>query len=575
MVAKGETVVEANKLKALSLFVSKSCRGVSFERSISLYKVVVDDGSALSNIPEVDFQRSESPPMLPRARTFTLSTQNSNRYFSRFRELSKVRHISFDHTFGQLPIAEEELDPDPEKASAEGFVDAKLPPSVLEPAIKTAKPTQSQAKSRLDVILLEQNWSTVYKRLFVVSFVLNLACLVLAAVGHFHYAKTHAALFSVANVLMVVLVRSEVFLRIVFWLAVEILGYRWIPVLVKTSVTAFLQSVGGIHSGCGVSSVMWLVFAIEETLRHRNENSKAILAIAFAILVLLLISCLAAFPLFRHIHHNFFERLHRFAGWSTLILIWAFVICSASYDPATKSYSVRGKQLLQRKELWCTFITTLMIIRPWLFVRRVGVETTIPPAANNSLLNFSGGIKPGILARISRSPLSEWHAFGIISDGKKRHTILAGAVGDFTKGLVENPPTHLWVRTFHFAGLPFLVNMYNRVVLVATGSGICVFLSFLLQPTKADVHVIWIAKSIQKSYGDEIFDTVNKISPHRFTVVDTAISGRPRTKELVVNKAKEWGAEVVIVTSNPSGTNEIVNSCKKAGIPAFGPIWDS
>ena len=52
--------------------------------------------------------------------------------------------------------------------------------------------------------------------------------------------------------------------------------------------------------------------------------------------------------------------------------------------------------------------------------------------------------------------------------------MLAGAVGDFTRGLVSDPPRHLWVRGVHFAGLPYLVHMYNRAVLVATGSGIAV-----------------------------------------------------------------------------------------------------
>ena len=91
--------------------------------------------------------------------------------------------------------------------------------------------------------------------------------------------------------------------------------------------------------------------------------------------------------------------------------------------------------------------------------------------------------RPCILGRISPSPLSEWHAFGIISDGKKQHMMLAGAVGDFTKSLVSNPPSHLWVRQVHFAGLPYLVNMYDMVLVVATGSGICVFLSFVKTTT--------------------------------------------------------------------------------------------
>jgi len=181
----------------------------------------------------------------------------------------------------------------------------------------------------------------------------------------------------------------------------------------------------------------------------------------------------------------------------------------------------------------------------------------------------------GILGRISPSPLSEWHAFGIISDGKNEHMMLAGAVGDFTKSLVANPPAHLWVRQVHFAGLPYLVNMYGRVLLVATGSGICVFLSFLLQPCKASVCVLWVAKNVEQNFGKEIKEMVSHHPRDKVIVHDTAVLGRPNVAEMSVDTAKKWGAEVVIVTSNPEGSRDVVNACKNEGIAAFGPIWDS
>ena len=133
---------------------------------------------------------------------------------------------------------------------------------------------------------------------------------------------------------------------------------------------------------------------------------------------------------------------------------------------------------------------TFLIILPWVTVRRVPIKV-FGLSGHTAIVKFDGGVKAGIVGRISPSPLSEWHTFGIISDGRKEHTMLASAVGDFTKSLVSNPPCHLWVRKVHFVGLPYLVNMYDRVLflfydnydrvlLVATGSGICVFLSFLL-----------------------------------------------------------------------------------------------
>ena len=153
--------------------------------------------------------------------------------------------------------------------------------------------------------------------------------------------------------------------------------------------------------------------------------------------------------------------------------------------------------------------------------------------------------------------------------------MLAGAVGDFTRSLVSQPPYHLWVRQVHFAGLPYLVNMYDRVLLVATGSGICVFLSFLLQPTPTDVYLIWVAKGIEQNFGKEIKEMIDGYPNDKVIVHDTALLGRPNISEMSVDSAREWGAEVVIVTSNPEGSRDVVYACKAAGIPAFGPIWDS
>ncbi|CAN0892230.1 hypothetical protein LINGRAHAP2_LOCUS17436 [Linum grandiflorum] len=53
--------------------------------------------------------------------------------------------------------------------------------------------------------------------------------------------------------------------------------------------------------------------------------------------------------------------------------------------------------------------------------------------------------------------------------------------------------------------------------------------------------------------------------------------GRPNVSQMSVNAAQNWLAEVVIVTSNPKGSRDVVNACNDDGngIPAFGPIWDS
>ncbi|XP_075665568.1 adenylate-forming reductase 03009-like [Castanea sativa] len=390
---------------------------------------------------------------------------------------------------------------------------------------QASKPTRKN-DLRLSIILFDQGLFTVYNLLFTICFILNITGLVLAATGHFPYARNRAVLSSIANILALTVCRSEALLRVFFWLAVKFLGRSWVPLFIKTATASLLQSLGGIHSGCGVSSIAWLIYALVLTLKDRENTSHEIICIASTILGLLCFSS----------------------------LVWIFIILTISYDPKTKSYIKDiSSSLIKRQEFWFTMTITFLIILPWVTVRRVPVKV-YAPSGHAAFIKFDGGVKAGILGRISPSPLSEWHAFGVISDGKKEHMMLAGAVGDFTKSLVSNPPSHLWVRKVHFVGLPYLVNMYDRVLLVATGSGICVFLSFLLQPCSVDVRG-WPKEKV--------------------IVHDTAVSGRPNVSQLSVDAATNWSSEVVIVTSNPEGSKDVVNACKAAGISAFGPIWDS
>ncbi|KAL5575281.1 hypothetical protein UlMin_016980 [Ulmus minor] len=508
-----------------------SCRGVAFEIKPHA------DPFAIKISTVEERQGSKKFSWLGSSRVFPSSIQRSvSKASSHYCDLDLGEEDDEEEDYDEVEVILEEVD-DEEKQK-------QSPLHVLAASKREQKPKLARKQeSRLSVILLDQGLFTVYKRLFFVCLALNITGLVLGATGNFPYARNRAALFSIANIFVLTLCRSEAFLRVVFWLAVKVLGRRWVPLFVKTATTSLLQSLGGIHSGCGVSSIAWLVYAVVLTLKDRDNTSSEIIGVASAILA--------------------------------LGLLWAFIILTISYDPNTKSYSKDvGKRLIKQQELWFTVAITVLIIIPWLTVRRVPVKVSAP-SGHASMIKFVGGVKAGILGRISPSPFSEWHAFGIISDGKKEHMMLAGAVGDFTKSLVSNPPSHLWVRQVHFAGLPYLVNMYNRVLLVATGSGICVFLSFLLQPCSAEVCLVWVAKGIEQNFGKEIKEMVSGYPKEKVIVHDTAVLGRPNVSQLSVDAARTWGAEVVIVTSNPEGSRDVVNACKADGIPAFGPIWDS
>ena len=65
-------------------------------------------------------------------------------------------------------------------------------------------------------------------------------------------------------------------------------------------------------------------------------------------------------------------------------------------------------------------------------------------------MRFERGIQQGLLGRISRSAVLEYHGFGIISEGVESgcHYMIVGVQGDWTRRLVEDPPTHLYTRQF-------------------------------------------------------------------------------------------------------------------------------
>lgn len=113
---------------------------------------------------------------------------------------------------------------------------------------------------------------------------------------------------------------------------------------------------------------------------------------------------------------------------------------------------------------------TCRIFIPWFTVRKVPVEVEIP-SPKVAIIRFERGLQQGLLARISRSSILEYHAFGTVSEGKhaKYHYLICGVQGDFTRGLVNNPPTHLWTRELKVCDL-FIQDMMALVMRLGSSS---------------------------------------------------------------------------------------------------------
>ncbi|KAK9839091.1 hypothetical protein WJX74_009335 [Apatococcus lobatus] len=422
-------------------------------------------------------------------------------------------------------------------------------------------------------------FSNMYRVLFGICLGFNVTFLALAATNTVPYAKRQKAAFALGNIMVSCIVRNEIFMYGVYWLIVKTFS-RWPPLWVRAFWTSFLLHIGGCHSGLAISSLMWIIYVLVDLATHSAFTQTGVIVIVSVLGALILITAAAAFPLIRFYHHNTFEVLHRFSGWTALSAVWVFEILASNWDSNTKRFKFAGSHFIHHQDFWFLVVTTYLIIQPWLFVRRVEVLETSVPSSKAILMKFKGFVPLGCLSRISRKPLLEWHAFGCISDAvsegqdKDIHHLLITPLGDFTRELASNPPTHVYTRNFKFVGLPYCVTMFRSGVLVATGSGLGIWMSILLQGPP-DYHLIWVGRDLTNTYGPVMMDLLSRIDPARVHLYDTLHDGRPDSLALTIQLVRQIRAEVVLVTSNPRGTEHLVNGCRAAGITAFGPIFDS
>ena len=79
------------------------------------------------------------------------------------------------------------------------------------------------------------------------------------------------------------------------------------------------------------------------------------------------------------------------------------------------------------------------------------------PSPRVGIVKFQRGIQQGLLGRISRDGIREYHGFGIISEGIESgcHYMIVGVQGDWTRGIVNDPPKALYTREMKVRGFRF------------------------------------------------------------------------------------------------------------------------
>ena len=371
----------------------------------------------------------------------------------------------------------------------------------------------------------------------------------------------------VANIGLAILIRQQYVINLLFKIATSI-PTSW-PLRIR-ALAGKVYHFGGIHVGGAVMGTLWFGAFVGSLIYSWNNGlggvSVATMSVT-AVLLLLLVAIIGlSMPQFRAKYHDQFELMHRFGGWASLLLFWVQTVLFIR-DQGGTVWASPG--------FWVLLVVTFSIALPWLRLKKVAVRWE-RPSSHVVLAHFDYGVTPfaGSSTAISRSPLTEWHSFANVpAPGQDGFRLTISRAGDWTGQLIDELPSHVWVKGIPTAGVGNIDKLFKRVVWIATGSGIGPTLPHLLAHT-APARLVWSTRTPRETYGDELVDEILASEPNAL-IWDTNENGRPDLVQLAYDAVQDFDAEAVIVISNKKLTWQVVTGMESRGIPAYGAIWDS
>ncbi|KAM6513612.1 hypothetical protein FALCPG4_015996 [Fusarium falciforme] len=420
----------------------------------------------------------------------------------------------------------------------------------------------------------------IYRRLFSLVGLFNIsAAIALVMTG---ISREWLGNITAINLATAVLVRQEFVINALYTIACSV-PKSW-PLFIRARC-AKIYHLGGVHSGAAISAGAWLLAAnIADIVcmvsgncfkwGKQSTTSKVIswtLSAFFAIMIGL------AWPSMRKRHHDLFERTHRFIGWTMLVFFWVQVVL-ANKDNAATGTSL-GQACVRSPPFWLLAVATASVASSWFFLRKVHVQAE--KMSNHAIrLHFDYTVPVnGSFTRLSYNPLMEWHSFATIPaleavNGRpKGYSIIVSNAGDWTKSTIQDGPDHIWIRGVPTCGVMRIATLFNRVVLIATGSGIGPMLGHIQNPS-GGIQLIWSTKQPEETFGEDLCRTVTERVPNAI-IHDTKKQGRPDLVKMGYNVAKSFKAEAVIIIANEKITKKVVYGLETRGVPAYGAIWDS
>ena len=423
-------------------------------------------------------------------------------------------------------------------------------------------------------------WFSAYRKLWIFAVVANMAImgamipLTLHHPAMFSYNETSTA--TGANLTVGALMRQEHVINGLFRLACLLPNHA--PLSIRKRA-AKVYSYGGLHSGCAVSAFLWYIFTVVLILTRFDGTTletNALAGLTIVTLAIFVVMIVLSHPYIRRRKHDIWEASHRFGGWTATALVWAQALVLIVVQAHATQRPV-SNVLVNTPIFWFLFLITACLIYPWLRLRKRQVKTEVLSSHAIRLYFEDRTLPTCVVYKLSHKPLVENHGFATIcntADEEAGYSIIVSNNGDFTKDMITNPPSHIYTRGAPTIGVMRIATLFQRIVIVTTGSGIGPVLSFMNVHLHRPMRVIWSARDPENTYGLGIVNAVLR-ADRRAIIVDTKKTGHPNMPALSYAAFESFGAEAVVVISNPAVTAKVVFEMESRGVPAFGPIFDS
>lgn len=175
---------------------------------------------------------------------------------------------------------------------------------------------------------------------------------------------------------------------------------------------------GGVHSGCGVAAVVWFIMYTGLTTREFVTNPthevKSSVIVCYLLITMFLFILGGAHPWFRVRYHDYFEAIHRFAGWCCLVILWSHTFIVGTSNASIHHESL-GKAISSQPSFWFLLISSMCGVISWFRLRKREVFPEI--LSDHAIrLHFKyKAMQPFYGIKLSDNPLFEWHGWSKLS----------------------------------------------------------------------------------------------------------------------------------------------------------------